>query len=250
MLGTPPYRTLAVVLFWTATAGCSFVPKSRLDECHKLSRGLQTEVAQLRDAETRMRAQYRDLVERSVNDQRRLAVLENHLARQERTIRDYQDDRERLAAELDQILRVVRGPSGLPTSLHERLGRYAQDHPGVAFHGESSTCRFPLQRLFTAGSDVLTPLGADWLRDLATTLADFEPLNLAVGVQEPADPDPVQRVSFSKESPDSTPLGVRRAERVRRWLSEQGVRAGRIDRVNVAAWSDDPTTLEIRVAIP
>jgi hypothetical protein len=162
-------------LLATILAGCGLVPKSRLDQCHKLSQGLQAEVVQLRDQSSKLRAQNEDLIERAQTDQRRLAGLEDIMARQESALDALRDDRERLAGELERVLRVVRAPTGDATALNERLDTFATKHPGVVHEPGSLTCALPTARLFAPGTAELTPLGRDWLRDLAALAREDGP---------------------------------------------------------------------------
>src|SRR5436305_15131515 len=75
-------RLLAVVAAgaW-GLSGCSFVPKSRLDECHRLSQTLQAEKDRLKDTAVSLRSQNQDLNQRAADDARRLRLQEEEVQR-------------------------------------------------------------------------------------------------------------------------------------------------------------------------
>jgi hypothetical protein len=83
--------------------GCSFVPKSRLDDCAKLNRSLQSEVAQLKDTTLKLRAHNEDLAQRALDDARRIEALDEANRRLERGVLAYQDERDRLLAAFEQF---------------------------------------------------------------------------------------------------------------------------------------------------
>ncbi|HEX8203218.1 MAG TPA: hypothetical protein VF590_22265, partial [Isosphaeraceae bacterium] len=101
-----------------AAGGCAVVPRSQLEECHKLSRSLQAETAQLKDAAINLRAHNQDLAQRAVADGRRIEELERVNRRLERSVAAYQEEREQLAASLERIKRQVASAADpLPTAL-------------------------------------------------------------------------------------------------------------------------------------
>ncbi len=208
-------------------SGCALVPRSRLDQCHKYSKALQAEVVQLRDQTGMLRAKNEDLIERAQTDQKRLTGLEDIVARQENSLDALREDRERLANELERVLRVVRVPGGDSTAWADRLDTFAQRHPGVVHEAGSSVCVVPLARLFAPGSDELSPLGQDWLRDF-TNLLDG-PQRDTTTIQLVAGPvDEVVRTSHT-EGP---------AQRVRAWLID----SGRLDKAAVVVTGDSEST--------
>lgn len=103
-------RLAAALATASAAAGCAFVPRAQLDDCHKLSRTLQAETARLKDANVSLRSRERDLAERSVDDARRIAALEEANQRLESSILAYQQDRDRLAAAFDRIQADLQAP--------------------------------------------------------------------------------------------------------------------------------------------
>lgn len=172
-----PPRSLAtaVLLLVTPLGGCAVVPRAQLEQSRRFSQALQAEVIQRRDLETKLRAQNSDLEARSIADLKQINGLQDYLDRQERAITELRDDRERLAADLERVLRLVREPSTAPTALRERLDQFAQSHPGVVHDPEALACSIPQGRLFVPGETRLSPLGRTWLQDLAQLFHDHDP---------------------------------------------------------------------------
>ncbi len=105
----PASRIFALLLFFAGLLpGCGIVPRSRMDECQKLSQLLRTENARLKDQVLSLRSQNRDYADRAVDDLRRLTARDQTIERLEQSVLAYQDDRERLAAAFEQ-LRVSLG---------------------------------------------------------------------------------------------------------------------------------------------
>src|SRR5580658_2324463 len=57
--------------------GCGIVPKSRMDECQRLTQTLRSENARLKDRVLALQGQNRDYAERAVDDARRLATQDD-----------------------------------------------------------------------------------------------------------------------------------------------------------------------------
>src|SRR3954469_6262872 len=77
--------------------GCSFVPRSRLDECRRLSQTLQAGEEQIRDPAVSLRAQNQDLNQRAADDARRLRLQEEEVHRLVESVSAYQQEREQMA---------------------------------------------------------------------------------------------------------------------------------------------------------
>ena len=86
------------------TLGCEIVPRSRVDECQRLSQTLRSENARLKDQVLLLQSQNRDYAERAVDDARRLAVQDEAIERLERSVGAYQEDRNRLAAAYKRLV--------------------------------------------------------------------------------------------------------------------------------------------------
>ena len=86
-----------------ALAGCALVPRSQLDECHRLARSQEVENARLKDSVLTLRGENRDLSRRAIDDAQRLAALEEANQALERSVVAYQQDRDRLAAGYDRL---------------------------------------------------------------------------------------------------------------------------------------------------
>ena len=98
----PLRRTLRVGVLCLLGAGivpgCAMVPRDRLEESQKLARSLRTENARLKDQVLSLQAQNQDYADRALDDLRRLTARDEAIDRLEKSVRGYQDDRDRLAA--------------------------------------------------------------------------------------------------------------------------------------------------------
>ncbi len=95
-----------------ACPGCAFVPRSRVDEAHKLVQSLRAENAQMKDVALNLKVQNQDLTQRAVDDARSLHALETANAQYERSIQGYQDEREQLRDAFQALKSQVRTASG------------------------------------------------------------------------------------------------------------------------------------------
>ena len=110
--GGPLRRGLAPALAGIlAAAGCGIVPRTQLDECHKLSRTLQAETARLKDANLALAAQNRDYAGRSVDDARRISSLEDQNRLYRQSILGYQQERDRMVAAYDRLKADLQTPA-------------------------------------------------------------------------------------------------------------------------------------------
>jgi uncharacterized protein HemX len=118
----PARRRLAgLTLLAAALAGCSAVPSSRLQQCRNRSQALQAETARLKDEALRLRSRNRELARRAVEDADRLRTLEDTQAQLERSVLDYQRERDELTAAFEQFERELRAAAADgPTSLAGR----------------------------------------------------------------------------------------------------------------------------------
>ena len=90
------------------------VPKSRLDDCHRLSQTLQAENARLKDTTVSLRSQNQDLNQRAVDDARRLRLQEEEIQRLVQSVSAYQDERDQLAAAFERLKGQIRTSAGRP----------------------------------------------------------------------------------------------------------------------------------------
>jgi chemotaxis protein MotB len=98
-------------------AGCSLVPKSRLDECHQLSRNLQATNAQLKDTVLGLRSQNQDLAQRAVDDARRLRTRDEEVERLTESAHAYQKEREEMAAAVERMRRQFEAAGSSPSAV-------------------------------------------------------------------------------------------------------------------------------------
>jgi chemotaxis protein MotB len=213
-----PALTLALGL-----AGCSMVPKSRLDDCAKVAQSLRAENAQLKDATLSLKGENTDLTQRAVDDGRKIAALEEANERFEASVQAYIDEREKLNESFEQVRRIAQA-SAAPTShaLRSRLRSFSNDHEGTTLDPLSGTIAIEADRLFVPGTDRLRPVASRWLDDLV--IAEPEAKRLPLLVTGHASDSPVRTASTA--APETSPgdLSLARAVRVRDALAE---RAGR-----------------------
>ncbi len=104
------YRFLspfAVIGCFLAT-GCTMVPERKFEESKLQIQALQAENEQLRDVVLNVRSQNRDLTLRAVDDARRIRAQEEAVRRLERSVLAYQEERDEMAATLNEIKSAVR----------------------------------------------------------------------------------------------------------------------------------------------
>jgi hypothetical protein len=92
-------RRLGVLTLLSAglLAGCTVVPRARIEESQQLAQSLRAENARLKDQVLTLEGQNRDYADRALDDLRRLTVRDEAIERLERSVQAYQDDRDRLA---------------------------------------------------------------------------------------------------------------------------------------------------------
>src|SRR4051794_20453085 len=89
---------LALVLAAGGLSGCGLVPRSKLDECRRVTQTLRADNDRLKDVALDLRSQNQDLSQRAVDDARRLATQEEAVERLERSVSAYQAERDKMAA--------------------------------------------------------------------------------------------------------------------------------------------------------
>ena len=106
----PAWRLALAAALASGSAGCGLVPRRQLDECHTLSRTLQAETTRLKDANLALAAKNRDYADRSVDDGRRIAALEEKNRLFEQSILGYQQERDRMVAAFDKLKADLQSP--------------------------------------------------------------------------------------------------------------------------------------------
>ncbi len=108
-------RARVVALFgaWLAVcpSGCSFVPKTRLDDAQKVVQGLRSENAHLKDSNLGLKVQNQDLTQRAVDDAEAIRGLETANAQYEKSIEGYQDEREQMRSAFNDLKDKIRATS-------------------------------------------------------------------------------------------------------------------------------------------
>jgi hypothetical protein len=109
--GAKRLATVWVVIgFCLVVVGCGIVPKSRMDECQRLTQTLRSENARLKDRILAVQGQNRDYAERAVDDARRLATQDDAIERLEHSVQAYQDERARLEAAYKKLASNLGAP--------------------------------------------------------------------------------------------------------------------------------------------
>jgi chemotaxis protein MotB len=217
----------------SSLAGCSFVPRSRMEECHRLSQTLQAENDRLKDTTISLRSQNQDLNQRSLDDGRRLRLQEEEVQRLVRSVTAYQEERDQLAAAFARIQDEVRtaaaaGPRS--ASLSSRLRDLARAHPGWQFDADRAILTIPSSQIFEAGSDRLSPDGRASVAEVAALWSAPEAAEFDVLVVGRNAPSAVQRTGLSGAGGQVKTLGHDRAVQVRDLLAGAShIDASRID---------------------
>jgi chemotaxis protein MotB len=220
-------------------AGCSYVPKARLDDCHRLSQTLQAENSRLKDTTISLRSQTEDLNQRAVDEARRLRAQEEEIQRLVQSVAAYQDERDQLAAAFERIKAQVRMSAGTATSgLKGRFEALARSHPGWEFDPERDVLTIPAAQLFEAGSDRPRPEARAWLRETLPLWGDPEARDLDLLVVGRNASSAVRRAGLQGPEEQGRTLGRDRAAQVRDLLANEA----RLDpaRIEVAGFEVPP----------
>jgi len=107
------HRTRALMLIGVGLLpGCAVVPNSRLEESRRLAQSVRTENARLKDQVLALQAQNRDYADRALDDLRRLTARDEAIARLERSVQAYQDERDRLEGAYRRLTMSLGRPGG------------------------------------------------------------------------------------------------------------------------------------------
>jgi hypothetical protein len=193
-LGRP--ALLGLVALACAPVGCATVSRNRLDDCRLRLQAVQAENEQLRDVALNVRNQNRDLSLRAVEDSRRLRAQDEAIARLEKSVMAYQEDRERTALLLDQLRTQVktaasttpvtaeRSPAREPSDPSVRLASSGRSPSGLVVDSDSGSVRLPADLLFAAGSTTLTTAGEHVMDELGEILRSWvDPAASATRIQ-------------------------------------------------------------------
>ena len=242
-----PSRATRLLVFGLAglLTGCSVVPRSRLDDCHKLSQTLEADKARLNDTLLSERSQHNDLRQRADDDARRLLAQDDEVKRLQSTVQAYQDERDQLAADyarVKSLLQVSANP--VSTSLIHRFEVFAKGRPGCEFDPLSGVLTLSSDSLFEPGSDQLKPAARPLLKALADSFQDSRAKDVRILVAGHTDSSPVRQASLQDEAPAPGHLSLDRATRIRDRLAvEAQIDPGRIE---VAGFeSSEPMTEEL-----
>ena len=146
----PDSAWFVVVLVLTVISGCAIVPRSRMDECQKLTQSLRADNARLKDRLLAVQGQNRDYAERAVDDAHRLAIQDEAIERLEHSVQAYQDERTRLEAAYKQLVANL-GADGLGDDGRSEGGSHTARGQGRASPAAAQTAKSP------AGTDLDAP---------------------------------------------------------------------------------------------
>ncbi|HEV3168349.1 MAG TPA: hypothetical protein VGZ22_30370 [Isosphaeraceae bacterium] len=220
-----PLRLAMILSSSVLVAGCSLVPREKLDECHKLSRSIQDENAQLKDVTLKLRAHNQDLAQRAVDDAQRIKSLDESNQRLESSVVAYQRERDQLSSAFEQFKRqLTASVDRPPTAMLDRFEQFSHQHAGCGFDPKTQVSTFPAELLFQADSAEWSQGAQALLKEYASLLAARDPRGgsvLVVGVgSESADPQ-VRRAGLAAESPAPDRLAQARAIKIRDLLVSQ-----------------------------
>lgn len=228
--------------------GCAVVPRTRLDDCHRLSQTLEADKARLNDSLLSLRAQHNDLVQRGDDDARRLLARETENKQLRATVQAYQDERDQLAtdyARVKSLLQVSANP--VSTSMIHRFEVFAKGRPGCSFDPTSGVLTLSSDALFEPGTDQFKPAAPPLLKALAATFEETKGKDVRLLVSGHTEASPVRLASLQDED-DEAPapghLSLDRATRIRERLAVEA----RLDptRIEVAGFeSADPMSDEL-----
>ncbi|WP_435021082.1 hypothetical protein TA3x_002176 [Tundrisphaera sp. TA3] len=207
-MAAPPARSLiAASLAWALLLpGCAWAPKSRVEEAHKLVQAIRAENAQMKDTTITLRAQNQELAQRAVDDARALRALEVANEEFERSIRGYQEDREKMRSAFREVERMARGDSrsGRAEAPGADSGGFhdlARALPGASFDDATGTLTVPAEALFPPGGSRPTAEGEGWIDGLAAEVASARPERVILHLAGSAADAPVRRAGLSGDDP-------------------------------------------------
>jgi chemotaxis protein MotB len=195
----------AVVVAAACDSGCSFVPKAKVDECHRVTQTLRADNSRLKDVTADLRAQNQELTQRAVDDAHKISAQEEAVERLEKSVTAYQAERDQLARAFEAIKRQIRlAASPQPSAaLEQRLRDFAAPRApaGWAYDPATGVLSVAAEALFEPGSARLKPEAGDELKALGDAVKE----SVAAGqdlevVGRPAVPsEGVRRAGFSNE---------------------------------------------------
>ncbi|AGA27468.1 OmpA/MotB family protein [Singulisphaera acidiphila] len=230
----PARTTRLVVVFGLAglLTGCAVVPRSRLEDCHKLSQTLEADKARLNDNLLSLRSQHNDLAQRADDDARRLLAQEDEVKRLRGTVQAYQDEREQLATDYARVKSLLQASANpVSTSMIHRFEVFAKGRPDCEFNPLSGVLTLSSDALFEPGSDQLKPAARPLLKALAASFQDSRAKEIRMLVAGHTDRSPVLQASLQQdEAPASGHLSLDRATRIRdRLAAEAQIDPARIE---------------------
>jgi len=228
MIG-PAYRQCVAGLLLFGLTGCSFVPRSRLEDCRKLSQTLEADKARLTDSVLSLRARNRDLSLRADDDARRLRIKTEENEQLLSSVHRYQEERDQLVSDFEKIKRLVRSSSSpFSANMENHFKSFAEGRPGTRFDEATGSLCLSTEMLFERGTDQLKPSSRAALQELGSLLREVEQpevhlLVASYSARTQASDPSVQKASLGEEAGGvSGHLSLDRATRVREILAREG----------------------------
>jgi hypothetical protein len=232
----------------TGIAGCGFVRKSRLTQIEGQYATLAAETSKLKDESLSLRGRNRELMQRAVEDARRVHDLEVTNEQLARSVAGYQKEREAMADSFERIKHSVQlASNGATTVMLDRLENFARAHPGCSYDPARGIWTFPTDQLFQPGGDDWQP-SAGLLVDAFARLLEnpdgpVEPTRVTA-VERPGE---VQRASVGSEAEDRG-LARRRAMKLAERLSAQRAETAPSVPFDVRESTGGKSAIEVRLA--
>jgi chemotaxis protein MotB len=199
-----------------ASAGCSFVPKSKLEAAQSQNRTLaeqnHSQLAEIENLKVHTR---------SVEDQ--LIKAEQELARADQ---DRGKDRQRLAnlrREREQLGDLRPDPSIVPAELSGRIEDLARRYPSLQYDAQTGISKLDTDVLFDSGSTDLKPGSERVLKELAAILQSPTANNLKIMVVGHTDSRGIKGRELREKYPDNWHLSTGRALAVAEQLKAAGL---------------------------
>lgn len=219
----------AMALLSSASLGCQFVPKSRLDAAELQSRDLVEQNRALAAENENLKNHHHALEDQLQQAEEELAALDERLGLDRRRLSNYESEREQLQKHLGGL---VRG-RGLPISVSKRLGELAGQHPALEIDRQTGAAKLDTDVLFDSGDARLRTEAHSLLDEFADLLRSPDAVDLRVMVVGHTDNRRIIKRETRQKYPDNWHLSTARALAVVEYLQSKGVPE---DRVGLASF--------------
>jgi chemotaxis protein MotB len=203
-----------------ALPGCTLVPTTDFNAIQAENRNLSDQSrAQLAEIEN-LKVHSRDLEDRVIRSERRLALVQERDALDQKQLEAYQRERDGL---YDQFKAMAFGRGRLPPALGKQLAGLSKRYPNLQFDPETGISKLDTDILFDSGEATLKPGAERLLDELARVLRSSSARDLKIVVAGHADDEAIAGSAVREKYPDDFHLSAGRALAVADWLRRAGV---------------------------